>query len=270
MVIYLNTYIIYKHTNKINKKVYIGITCHGDDPNKRWKNGYGYIENDKFFNDILQYGWNNFTHEILETGLDELTAIKREADYIEYYNSVELGYNNIGRSGTLSLASREKISQALTGIVRDEKSIQKQMRTKHQRYGTSRGVNYLGTNIKKVKCNETGDVFASISEANRWANTSKVGECCHGHRQHAGTHPITKEQLSWTFANEQDNVTIQCEEDRTNIKTIQKIICIETNQIYKNASEASRCTGIPVCNILRVCKGERKSAGKLHWQFKEE
>ena len=266
----MNTYIVYKHTNIINNKSYIGITRYGDNPNRRWKNGYGYIENDKFFQDIIQFGWNNFTHEILKNGLDELSALKYEQYYIEQYNSIENGYNNVSSSGSLSQESRDKISQALTGIKRETSSINKQMQTKQQRYGTSRGIHYLGSNIKKVKCNETGDIFASIAEANRWANTCKVGECCNGHRLHAGIHPITHEQLSWSFANDNDEISIVCEEDRKEKKIIHKIVCIETKKIYENASEASRDTGVAICNILRVCKGERKSAGGLHWRFKEE
>lgn len=48
------TYIVYKHTNKINNKIYIGITKYGDNPNIRWRNGMGYTSNKKFFSDILK------------------------------------------------------------------------------------------------------------------------------------------------------------------------------------------------------------------------
>ena len=48
-----NNYIVYKHTNLINNKVYIGITCHGENPNCRWEGGSGYYNNDKFYSDIL-------------------------------------------------------------------------------------------------------------------------------------------------------------------------------------------------------------------------
>ena len=38
------TYCVYKHTNKENGKVYIGITsCL--DTNERWKDGFGYKDN---------------------------------------------------------------------------------------------------------------------------------------------------------------------------------------------------------------------------------
>lgn len=266
----METYIVYKHTNLINHKVYIGITKYGDDPNRRWKNGMGYDYNKKFFTDIVKFGWDNFSHEILESNLNEVDAIAKERYYIEKYNSVQNGYNQIYGGNIPTKEGREAIRKALTGLKRKRKSIEKQMETKQQRYGSGRGVNYLASNAKKVKCNETGDIFASIAEANRWANTCKVGECCNGHRAHAGIHPITKQQLSWSFADPNAKISISCEQDRENKKSVKKIICIETNKIYESASEASRDTGVATCNILRVCRGERKSAGKLHWKFKEE
>ena len=60
---------IYKHTNKINGKIYIGQT-HYKNVNERFKNGLGYKRSDGkysyFWEAIQKYGWNNFSHEILE------------------------------------------------------------------------------------------------------------------------------------------------------------------------------------------------------------
>ena len=59
-----NNYCIYKHTNLINGKVYIGQTC--QLPEKRFgKNGNGYKGCRYFYNAIECYGWNNFKHEII-------------------------------------------------------------------------------------------------------------------------------------------------------------------------------------------------------------
>ena len=61
-------YCVYKHTNKFNGKVYIGITS--QQPEKRWKNGYGYEGNEYFYRAIQKYGWNDgFNHEIIVSGL---------------------------------------------------------------------------------------------------------------------------------------------------------------------------------------------------------
>ena len=58
-------YTVYKHTNKANGKVYIGITR--QDPEKRWgEGGCNYAGNKHFSRAINKYGWNNFSHKILE------------------------------------------------------------------------------------------------------------------------------------------------------------------------------------------------------------
>ena len=38
-------YIVYLHKNKLNGKVYVGITHYINNPNKRWANGKGYKNN---------------------------------------------------------------------------------------------------------------------------------------------------------------------------------------------------------------------------------
>lgn len=84
---------VYIHTNKINNKKYIGITC--QIPEERWgENGKHYSGQPKFYNAIQQYGWDNFSHEIIETNLDKAAALACEAQLILEYNTVKEGYNS--------------------------------------------------------------------------------------------------------------------------------------------------------------------------------
>ena len=67
-----NNYIIYQHKNKINGKMYIGLTK--QNPITRWRNGKGYAKNKHFSDAIQKYGWENFEHTILYTGLTQEEA----------------------------------------------------------------------------------------------------------------------------------------------------------------------------------------------------
>lgn len=89
----IKKYCVYKHTNLINQKVYIGITS--DNPNSRWKNGRGYKNQPYFWSAITKYGWENFKHEILFDNLSEEEACQKEIELISFYNTrdKEFGYN---------------------------------------------------------------------------------------------------------------------------------------------------------------------------------
>lgn len=86
-------YKIYKHTMP-DGKCYIGQT-NLEPIYKRWNYGHGYRLNKPFYNDILQVGWNNIQHEILEEVATKSEATDRERYYILLYrsNEPEYGYN---------------------------------------------------------------------------------------------------------------------------------------------------------------------------------
>ena len=80
---------IYKVTNKINGKVYIGQSV---DIGRRWRQ-HMTAEDDIYFHKAIQkYGVENFEWEVIEkckkSELDE-----RESYWIEYYDSFNKGYN---------------------------------------------------------------------------------------------------------------------------------------------------------------------------------
>ena len=84
-------YVVYKHINKENGYVYVGITKH-ENPNKRWCNGHGYKHCIKFYNAILKYGWDNFIHEVMYVDSKE-EAINKEVELISYYKNLGISYN---------------------------------------------------------------------------------------------------------------------------------------------------------------------------------
>ena len=95
----MESYLIYKHTNKINGKCYIGQTREADNPDARWKSGVGYSKQPKFYRAITKYGWDAFEHEILEYCDSLATANFRECYWIAYFNSVDFGYNSSSGGG---------------------------------------------------------------------------------------------------------------------------------------------------------------------------
>ncbi len=90
----LRDYKIYKYTNVINGKVYIGKTCQTLSE-RAGKEGKGYMKCTLFWRAIKKYGWNNFKGEFIEEGLLAEEAVKKETYYIEKYDSTNTtkGYN---------------------------------------------------------------------------------------------------------------------------------------------------------------------------------
>jgi len=86
----MKTGIIYKHTNKINGKSYIGLTTHSME--ERLKQHLRNKNKHKFINAIKKYGIENFLSEIIETVEENLLA-EREIFWIKYYNTYNNGYN---------------------------------------------------------------------------------------------------------------------------------------------------------------------------------
>lgn len=118
----MKTWKIYKHTLLVGKHAgwsYIGQT-NQNDPAKRWRSGRGY-KGGLFWKAICEYGWENFSHKIIEDNIETIElANERETYWIKYYNSVEQGWNcNYGGNapGEISSEIRKKLSDSHKGQI---------------------------------------------------------------------------------------------------------------------------------------------------------
>ena len=228
-----NNYTIYMHKNKINNKVYIGITKR--KPQYRWNDGKGY--NNQYFKRAIQkYGFNNFEHLILYENLTQKEAEQKEIELIAYYKSSEkdFGYN-ISKGGMVNSGvfckeeTKKKISQA-------NKGIHNGMYGKHH------------TEKEKEK----------ISKASKkmWNNEEHKEKM--SNRMKGNPYRFKKGNIPWN----KNKKGIMIPWNR------KKVICIDTNEIFNSVAEAEKNKN--VSNVSCCCNGKRKSTKGLHFKFYEE
>ena len=83
---------IYKITNKVSGKIYIGQT---NDAVKRWKDHLSAVRNNFGFllhSSIRKHGTENFIFEVIEE-CEDIATNDREKFWISYYDSFHNGYN---------------------------------------------------------------------------------------------------------------------------------------------------------------------------------
>lgn len=116
---------VYKITNIINSKIYVGITKNYDERIKYHKQR-AFQPNHKEYDKVLykafrKYGLENFTFELLEQNLTEHEARIAEQAYIKAFNSTshEKGYN-VTPGGELDCARGENVN---TAVITDQEVI---------------------------------------------------------------------------------------------------------------------------------------------------
>lgn len=194
--------VVYKITNKVNGKIYIGQTiqslkrrwiCHCKDAKR---NDDGLLHKA-----INQYGKENFVIEKIDEGnnFEELGILERK--WIEYFhsNNHEIGYNIMVGGSHMNENTIQKMKDSHAGLHHSEKTKQiianmntgsgnpffgkrhseetkQKIRDKFKEIGKTipKEVRMLGSmkRAKKVKCVETNEVFNTIKEA-----INKTGIC---------------------------------------------------------------------------------------------
>ena len=218
---------IYKVTNLINQKVYIG---QSDNIEQRWKrhktrsiNNCGKDYNYAFYRAIRKYGLENFLFEVIEEcSKDELN--QREKYWIKYYNSYlnPDHYNETeGGEGTL-------------GWVPSQEWRDKQSKIKKEWYKTPEGIEKRKKQSEQQK-NKTP--FKDYTHSLDWKKQ-------HSERMKGENNPAYN--------------------THTNGK---RCMCIELYHIFESTREAEKIMGISHIGISAACRGKQETAGGYHWRY---
>ena len=228
-------YIVYKHTAP-NGKCYIGMTCQPME--RRARKGRGYLGCEAFYGAILKYGWDNFTHEVLASGLSYDSACELERFFIKHYHSLttENGYN-LASGGNASTKmpeeTKQKISKALTGRKGTPHTPESKRKLSEARLGKKmppRSEEYR----KKLSAALTGREFTAEHRAK--ISKAKSGESTSGIKN---SHP-------------------------------RAVLCIETGVVFDTVKEAGEFKGGSSKNIIACCRGRLKTSGGYHWRYVDE
>lgn len=298
----IRKWIVYKHTNILNNKVYIGITCR--DPLIRWgKNGSGYTyksEQCKFANAIKKYGWENFSHEIIESDiLDLQTASEREKYWISYYDSFYHGYNmSPGGAGQSKVNWKQvyQINKETLEIIKIFDNISQAARAFGEKSSANLSACCLGKQhsfhgyywcyakeyiswkppcYKKIKTAPVYQIdpndfhivyqWPSINEACRELkikNRTHITDCCKFRRRLAYNY-------CWCYAYCYSESWSPREDRKKYSGKRKKVQCLETQEIYSSAREAALKYGVGKGTISNCCNGRAKTVKGLHWRYLE-
>lgn len=245
----LNNYKVYYHKNKINNKLYIGITNKENASNRWGKNGNKYARQPKFYRAIKKYGWSNFDHEVIIENLSAEQAKLIEQFLIKKYNTRINGYNATDGG------------EGLVGFTHSEETKKKM---------SDSALGKPGTNNRAIRCIELKKVFSSAKEASDFVNLAAptITRVCQQIRPTAGGY-------HWCY---EDEYNSSLEQNLQLPSRSRPIYCITTNMHFKNAAEAGKwCNLVGTPRIHEVCRGTRQTAGKdpltkqpLVWRYDDE
>lgn len=177
------------HINRINGKVYVGMTT--KTPKERWRNGKGY-KTLRFGRAIQKYGWDGFEHVIIADGLTREEACLLEKILIAEKDATnpQFGYNEAigGESGGMykkhhTEESKEKIRKArIKDGFTDEHKKHISESKQGAKHHNAKPVYQYTIDGEFVRMWE----YTSLATKQLGINKSNIGEVCSGRRKTAG------------------------------------------------------------------------------------
>jgi len=275
-----DTVFVYKYTNKINGKIYVGITTRTIEI--RHKEHLKAINDSYYFHRALKkYGVNNFELETLCACNDFEELKEKEKFYIKHLNSFvrsknSKGYNmTLGGEGTVgfkhSLKSKLNMSNLskefyknnphpAKGVTFSEERKKRQSISMKGKYDGEKNPYYGKKHRKEVKNIMSEKAKERFSKGKHPMLGKKLSE-------------ETKKKISLSIMGR-----VISQEQRkahsdfikgANHPIAKKVICITTGEVFNYMGEASIKYNIDRSNLTKCCKGKTNWCG-IHPETKEK
>ena len=287
-------YIIYMHTSPSNKK-YIGITK--QEPILRWgKNGERYKRCTSFWRAINKYGWENITHEIIDTAETLEEANQKEQFYISKYETHDSrhGYNcTNGGEGVEGWRAtdlqKKKNSEAKKAMWKDP-TIRDQLTKERQKRGRSIIERERLSKISSLNWQNEAYATQLIEHLriiaqdpvckekrvnamkNKWKNDEEFQQKMSAHLDKIHNDDKIRKKHSEDMKklwNENREVFLKNRKylSGADNPTSRAVRCVELNMVFETARAAEAYTGVSYKNISNVVRGKNKTAGGYHWEY---
>lgn len=225
---------IYKITNLINNKIYIGQTTQ-KRPTDRWHQHKSEVKRNKKSKQVihkamLKYGIENFLFEIIDTAINYEELDNKEMMWITKLKSTNklFGYNiEVGGSKRISNENKEKYSKLRSEITR------KYYSNKENREKLSRS--------QKERFKNNKELSKNISERQKKAALEGTNSIT----KRGTEHPFSKNILQITF----NGIILK---------------------IFHSGFEAERETNISQAHINKCCLNKYYQAGGFFWIYEDE
>lgn len=242
-------YKIYKITNLVNQKVYIGQTK--TTLEDRW-HAHRYFKRGTMYNHIKEHGAENFEICILDTADTREEAVLKEVHWTKHYNSTnpEYGYNiKIGDSyygRVVSEDTRKKLSIMFKGRegLRGEANPHygKHLSPNHRiKISNTLKGRYAGDKNPFYGKKHTPETLEKLSGENHWTTRKSFSE-------------ETKKKMSAAQSGVKSNTARPC-------------MCVETGEIFEYMKLAAIKYNLQPSKITACCRGKRKTTGGFHWRY---
>lgn len=241
--------VIYKITNTVNGKVYIGQTTRS--LNTRWrlhKSSRSFCRH--LLNAIKKYGADSFTIEPIDQAdtMEELN--RKECEYIAFYNSIDRskGYNLMSGGGNShhSEETKRKLRENSKRMWKDP--VFKMLMTEKLKKANG------SDDARRKHKNSCLEMWSRGEYREKIIKTMQSNDYREKQRKALkALHNDNGFHSRWYEANKEcHGIKIECE---------------EMGQVFASITDAAKAAKCSDTSIRKVLKGVRKTAGGYHWRY---